>query len=152
VDLLDENVVLGLFNYPTKDVGPDTTMEIDIEFARWGHPELKESLNYTVWPTDPKMKQTSKKYPLKLNGDYSTHRFIWSKEQVAYKSQHGHRDDDDQNVIAEWTYKPAEPEKHIAQQPMPFRFNLWLFKGKPPKDGKPVEIVIKSFKFVPEGK
>ncbi len=30
-------VVLGLFNYPTRDVGPDGTHEIDIEFARWGN-------------------------------------------------------------------------------------------------------------------
>jgi|ERR1044071_2662413 hypothetical protein len=34
LDLLDDNVVLGLFNYPTRDVGPDGTNEIDIEFAR----------------------------------------------------------------------------------------------------------------------
>jgi hypothetical protein len=31
LDLLDDNVVLGLFNYPTEDVGPDGTHELDIE-------------------------------------------------------------------------------------------------------------------------
>ena len=36
IDRLDDNVVLGLFNYPTRDMGPDGTHEIDIEFARWG--------------------------------------------------------------------------------------------------------------------
>src|SRR5690242_14250466 len=30
IDKLDRNVVLGLFNYPTPDVGGDTTNEIDI--------------------------------------------------------------------------------------------------------------------------
>ena len=36
IDQLDPNVVLGLFKYPTPDVGPDGTNEIDIEFAQWG--------------------------------------------------------------------------------------------------------------------
>jgi len=36
LDRVDDNVVLGLFNYPTGDVGQDGTHEIDIEFARWG--------------------------------------------------------------------------------------------------------------------
>ena len=49
VDRLDPNVVLGLFNYPTPDVGPDGTNEIDIEFAQWGKPEAPIG-NYTVWP------------------------------------------------------------------------------------------------------
>jgi len=49
LDRLDPNVVLGLFNYPTPDVGPDGTNEIDIEFAQWGKPEAPIG-NYTVWP------------------------------------------------------------------------------------------------------
>jgi hypothetical protein len=36
VDKLDQNVVFGLFSYPTPDVGPDGTNELDIEFAKWG--------------------------------------------------------------------------------------------------------------------
>jgi hypothetical protein len=150
VDQLDENVVFGIFNYPTKDVGPDATMEIDIEFAKWGRPG-GTNLNYTVWPTIPKTKQTSKRTPLVLNGEYSTHRFTWSKEEVAYQSLHGHRSDD-KNLITEWTFRPEDPEQRIARKPMPMRFNLWLFRGQPPRDGKPVEVVIKSFKFEPEAK
>jgi hypothetical protein len=38
IDQLDPNVVLGLFNYPTEEVGPDGTNEIDIEFAHWETP------------------------------------------------------------------------------------------------------------------
>src|SRR3954463_15767795 len=38
VDKLDANVVLGLFNYPTPDVGPDGPHEIDIAVPRWGIP------------------------------------------------------------------------------------------------------------------
>ena len=50
VDRLDPNVVFGLFNYPTPDIGPDGTNEIDIEFAKWGKPEAPMG-NYTVWST-----------------------------------------------------------------------------------------------------
>ena len=39
LDQLDDNVTLGLFSYPTGDVGPDGTHEIDLEFARWGDHE-----------------------------------------------------------------------------------------------------------------
>lgn len=38
IDQLDRNIVLGLFNYPTPDVGKEGTNEIDIEFARWAAP------------------------------------------------------------------------------------------------------------------
>jgi hypothetical protein len=31
VGKLDDNVILGLFNYPTPEIGPDGTNEIDIE-------------------------------------------------------------------------------------------------------------------------
>jgi hypothetical protein len=27
--------------------------------------------------------------------------------------------------------------------------NLWLFQGRPPKDGKVVEVVVRAFGFVP---
>src|SRR5438876_551606 len=39
VDKLDRNIVFGIFNYPTSDLGPDGTCEIDIEFAHWGNPK-----------------------------------------------------------------------------------------------------------------
>jgi hypothetical protein len=42
VDRFDDYVVLGLFNYPTGDVGPDGTHEMDIEFARC--PDFDSSL------------------------------------------------------------------------------------------------------------
>jgi hypothetical protein len=32
---------------------------------------------------------------------------------------------------------------------MPVHLNLWCFKGRPPTDAKPVEIVVESFTFTP---
>jgi hypothetical protein len=148
LDELDPNVVFGLFNYPTRDVGPDGTHEIDIEFAQWGKKSAAAG-NYTVWPARKGLKQTSNVFAFILNGDYSTHRFVWSSTSVDFQSLHGH-EDDDHNQYSRWQFKPSDPVSSISQKPMPLHINLWCFKGRPPTDGKPVELVVRSFTFTPE--
>lgn len=145
IDQLDPNVVLGLFNYPTEDVGTDGTNEIDIEFARWGNPAAPIG-NFTVWPAQTGIEQTSKSFPVELNGTYTTHRFIWQSQQIFFQSLHGHTDDNG-NEFANWLYRPDEPFAHISQHPMPIHINLWLFQGQPPMDGNEVEIIIHNFFF-----
>lgn len=146
LDQLDPNVVLGLFNYPTKEVGPDGTNEIDLEFSRWGDPKVNPG-NYVVYPTKAGLPHSPFTYPITLNGDYTTHRFRWHAERIEFQSLHGHRDDNQQQ-FATWTFKPAKPADAIGQKPMPVHMNLWCVKGQPPMNGREVEIVIKSFKFV----
>lgn len=147
LDRFDDNVVLGLFNYPTRDVGPDATHEIDIEFARWG--EARNPMgNFTVWPVEAGLKQVTHSFPFVLGGNDATHRFVWSRREVRFQMLEGHRDDD-QHELARWNYRPAEPARHLSQQPMPVHINLWLFRGRPPKDGHEVEVVIRDFKFIP---
>lgn len=51
-DLLDPLLVFGFSPYPTPDIGPDGTHEIDIEFARWGD-KAKPCGNFTVCPKVP---------------------------------------------------------------------------------------------------
>jgi hypothetical protein len=148
LDLLDDNVVLGLFNYPTRDVGPDGTHEIDIEFARWGNAKNRIG-NFTVWPVEKGLKQVSKSFSFTLTDDQTTHRFIWSRDQVKFGSLQGHRDDDGEKINA-WVYSPSEASVHVSQQPMPVHINLWLFKGLAPKIGQGVEVIIHDFKFTPE--
>jgi hypothetical protein len=148
LDLLDDNVVLGLFNYPTGDVGPDGTHEIDIEFARWGEAR-KPMGNFTVWPVERGRKQVTKSFPFSLTEDQTTHRFTWSHGQIAFQSLKGYRDDD-REELSRWVYSPQEPARSVSQQPMPVHINLWLFKGRPPKDGREVEVVIRDFWFMPE--
>lgn len=148
LDRLDDNVVLGLFNYPTGDVGPDATHEIDIEFARWG--EARNPMgNFTVWPVERGLKQVSKSFPFVLAGDAATHRLTWSRSRIVFQSLNGHRDDDGQELAA-WTYSPQEPSRFISQQSMPVHINLWLFQGRPPKNGQEVEVIIRDFKFTPD--
>jgi hypothetical protein len=49
-----------------------------------------------------------------------------------------------------WVYAPAEPSNRISTRPMPVHINLWLFRGRPPKDGREVEVVVRNFAFTPE--
>ena len=68
---------------------------------------------------------------------------------MKFRSLRGHSDDRGEE-IASWIYSPAEPARHISQQPMPIHINLWLFKGLAPKNGQEVEVIIHQFKFTPE--
>ncbi len=148
IDRFDDNVVLGLFNYPTGDVGPDATHEIDIEFARWG--DAKNPIgNYTVWPVEASLKQTTKPFSFVLKSDQTTHQFLWSKDQVQFRSMQGHVDDGSAS-FAKWRYQPSDAARRISQKPMPVHLNLWLFKGRPPKNSQEVEVIIHTFKFIPE--
>jgi len=144
---LDPNIVLGLFNYPTEDVGPDGTNEIDIEFAHWGNPAAPIG-NFTVWPVQDGVTNTSVSFPVELNGTYTTHRFTWESQQIFFQSLHGHTDGNE-NEFANWLYQPEEPSAHISQQPMPIHINLWLFQGQPPTNGSEVEVIIHNFSFTP---
>jgi len=147
LDQFDRNIVLGLFNYPTSDVGPDGTHEIDIEFARWGKASAPVG-NYTVWPATTKVRRESRAFAFTLNGDSSTHHFTWSSTNVVFQSWHGNGEGK-ADTFASWIYPPSTPTNWIAQKPMPVHLNLWCFQGQPPSDGKEVEIIVRAFKFTP---
>ena len=147
IDKLDRNVVLGLFKYPTPDVGADGTNEIDIEFARWGRATASNA-DYVVYPkSGPRASRDNVEFSVALKGDYTTHRFLWESDRVTFQSLYGHRDDD-ANEFERWQDMPNEA-RLIPQQPTPVRMNLWLFRGMPPFDGAEVEIIISQFAFTP---
>jgi hypothetical protein len=143
----DRNVVFGFFNYPPADVGPDTTHEIDVEFARWGSRDNKP-LNYTVWPTKTGVKNAHKTFSVRPGHGRSIHRFTWKADGVFYVSQ---QLSDDGNVERQvsWDYTPSVPADHISTSPMPIYFNLWGFQSRAPSDGEPVEVIVNSFTFTP---
>jgi hypothetical protein len=37
--------------------------------------------------------------------------------------------------------------RRIPQNPLPVHMNLWLVDGKPPGDGREVEVAIRSFTY-----
>jgi len=141
IDTLDPNVIFSMFSYQ----GPDNIKEIDIEYAKWGNPTEKNAW-WTVYPNDTQGKKGYTGFNLKLTGTYTTSRFAWSKEGVHYWMLGGHQPiESEKNLMQEWNYHPKDYEHMITQTGMPLHFNLWLFQGKPPTDGKPVEIIVHSF-------
>lgn len=147
LDALDPNVVLGLFDYPTPDIGPDGTNEIDIEFARWGNAANPPG-NYTIWPAQTGLNYRTHPFDFTLSGSYTTHRFIRQSQSVRFQSLHGHRDDNT-NQFAGWLFRPRDPLRRIPQVPLPVHLNLWLFQGQAPQNNQPVEIIIHAFSFTP---
>jgi len=145
VDDLDPNVVFGLYHYPTADLGPDGTREIDIEFTRWGKPEAG-ALNYTVWPNEVGRPQETRALPIALKGEESVHRYRWSPAEVAFASDDG-APPTPETAIARWTFAPPSPEQTIAREAMPVNMNLWMIA--PPAERRTVEVVISGFSFRP---
>ncbi|MBL0371754.1 glycoside hydrolase family 16 protein [Rhizobium sp. KVB221] len=143
----DKNVVFGFFNYPSSDVGPDATNEIDIEFARWGNNSY-QPLNYTVWPAVAGLSNAHKTFEFRRGVRRSLHRFTWSREQVVYSSVEL-KANGSPGSESYWAFKPADFQDRIASSPMSIYFNLWGFRGQKPSDGKPVEVIVNSFKFTP---
>jgi hypothetical protein len=56
-------------------------------------------------------------------------------------------------MIKTWTYAPTNPSVNIPQRAMPLGMNLWLCGdcGGVPSDGRPVEIIIRSFVYLAPG-
>jgi hypothetical protein len=104
--------------------------------------------NFTLHPAQRGAPRGHSGFDLKLNGDYTTHRFEWTPKSIAFQSLHGHREPgDNTGEIAHYLFAPAQPERSIPQHPQPVRMNLWLFRGMPPNNGEEVEIIIKRFLF-----
>ena len=145
---LDKNVVFGFFTYPTSDVGPDGTREIDVEFARWGYPANKP-LNFTVWPVKRSLAYGHRSFAFPQTTGLSRHRFVWSRTAVSYASAEI-RADGSLGPQTTWRFAPDGHGKRIGTDPMPVFFNLWGFRGRPPSDGRPVKVVVEAFRFTPE--
>ena len=150
IDTYDKNVVLGLFPYgPEAGLGGDGTNEIDIEYSRWGQANGPNG-DFTVYPaTGTTIGELS--YSFTLSGLASTSRLSWSDTGVIEALFDGFEPLVTSSApVKTWTYMPSQPSKNIPQAALPLGINLWCFDS-PPSDANPVEIVIRSFEFVPQG-
>jgi hypothetical protein len=145
LDLFDKNVVFGMFHYPTSDVGPDRTHELDIEIAKWGN-QNANILNYNAWPVSPSLEPTGSNHPMFLQGTQTTHRYIWNYNFVRYESTHTFSDYNP-FPIASSVFAPPDFYNRIAQKPMPMHLNLWTYG--PPQTTRDVEVIVREFKFIP---
>jgi hypothetical protein len=143
VDLLDKNIVLGLFLYK------DDQHEIDIEFARWGDESYPNS-QYVVQPSTAGGEDIYLfEFNTSLSGAYSTHCFNWQPGYVEFWSTHGHYS---------W---PPGPDYQIEHRQTPvgqyippsdgsykIMLNLWLLSDSTqPSNGQSAEITIKDIDY-----
>jgi hypothetical protein len=138
LDLLDKNVVLGFFSWDTQ--APQYNYrEIDIEFSRWGE-DAAQNAQYVIQPWD--VSGNRHRYYMNLTGTESTHRFDWHPDRVQFDSWDG-----DGSLLQSWAY--TNPTYIPPVGAGNARINLWLLNGWAPSDGQNVEVIIKSFQFVP---
>lgn len=131
VDLLDENVVAGLFTYKNDEE------EIDIEFSRWSNTNDKNS-QYAIQPSYITGNKT--RFDMSLNSNLSTHFFDWQSDKIEFGSYKGHTlDPEESKIINTWTYTgdnipPLNDER--------LKINLWLFRGNSPSNKQSAEMII----------
>jgi hypothetical protein len=144
VHALPPSVVLGLFTWD--DVDPAFHHgEVDIEFSRWGNASNPVNAQYVVQPYDVAGNLLSFLQPPDAP---TTHAFEWRPAFVAFRSLIGFASEptDPSDVIAEWTYTGGDVPPADGENA---RINLWMFRGEPPADGQPVEVIVSDFSFVP---
>ncbi len=134
VDALDPQAVLGLFTWDDDEA--DAHRELDFEFSRWSDP-LRSNGQMVVQPFDTFGNLVRYELP-PVTG--TVHQFEWLPESVAFSSRTR-----EGRVLAEHIFvnglpRPGEERTMI---------NLWLNEGKPPTDGKSVEVVVSRFGFIP---
>lgn len=131
---LDPSAVLGLFTW--SDDPAEHNREIDIEFARWGQ-AANQDAQFVVQPYDDP--RGIKRFDGPKGTGASTHSFSWRPSQVDFESAAAGR------PLARWSALHNIP--HPGGENV--RMNLWLFRGAPPSNLKPVEVVISRFEFIP---
>jgi hypothetical protein len=134
VDQLDPNAVLGLFTYD--DTSPAFAhREIDIEASRWGVPDAATNAQFVVQPWDRPGNLRRIRLGSKLPATLS---FTWRKSGLAWRAP--------QAKPSTYTYRGADRPPRGNERA---RINLWLYRGRAPARGRPVEVVIRSFRFQP---
>ncbi len=144
VDNLDRNVVLGLFTW--SDTSEYAYGEIDIEFSRWGSRNLYPNAQFVVQPFDAEGHLV--RFTMPPGVPESTHSFLWAPEGVIFQSVSGHwlTEPSPEAVVFEWAFMSPWPPPTGTENA---RLNLWLYQGASPSNRQEVEVVFKSFAFVP---
>jgi hypothetical protein len=145
---LDPNVVLGLFTYP--GAGLDGLHEIDIELARFGDAgAMATNLNYVVYPGAPPKGATGLcKQRWAAPPGASIHRFLWAPTAVTFQSFSAAQIFSNTVPDRSWRFV-ATSSVPVSSGQWPLHLNLWLYGGRAPLNGQPVEVVIRRVTYVP---
>jgi hypothetical protein len=144
-DNLDPSVTLGLFTW--SDDPAFTDREIDVECGRWQNAADTNNAQFVVQPFDGADHLVRYRVPPGLTD--STHLFIWETNRVSFQSQSNGYSVAATNLISSSVFTDASAVPQTGDENV--HLNLWLVNGVPPSDNNEVEVVIKSFNFVPLG-
>lgn len=127
---VDPNVVLGLFTYETD------TREIDVEIARWGGVDAHDA----QWAVQPAGEPGNLHRFTLPPADLVTVRYTWTPGRVVFSGEAG------DSRLPDWSNDRAPTSKRGK-----VHMNLWLFEGRAPTDGAPVDVALTDFRFTPAG-
>ena len=139
VSTLDPNVVLGLFTYDSSDTS-SSNREIDFEASRLGDVWATSNAQFVVqpWSTPGNLRQFTL-----AQGLVTTVSWTWLPGQVTFSAQVT-KADGRTLPTQSWTSRSSSVPDSSTEQ---VHMNLWLFRGAPPSNGKPVSITVTSFQF-----
>jgi hypothetical protein len=134
---IDPLAILGMFTW--NDEAAYAHREIDIEISRWGQAN-NQNAQFVVQPYTRPENIVRFQMPPTLSS--SVHSFSWKPDSVHFQST---ANSTSGQVIQQHTFTKDIPRAGGENA----RINLWLFAGRPPTNGKPVEVVISKFEFTP---
>ena len=144
IDLLDENIVVGLFTWDdfspfSLDNQNEYYREIDIEFSKWSDPQNPYNAQFVVQPHD--IPENLFPFYIQLSDDdsLSTHIFTWNEESIDFQSIYD-------NTVVSWCYSGDNIPVPGIESP---RINFWLFNGNAPANNQEAEIVISIVDTIP---
>lgn len=164
---IPENITVGLFTWDNESFYTAANSEVDIEFSKWGDPELATTLHYSVQPvafgpTYPERTHNAITEPGDLIG-VTTHVFTWTDTLIEWRSYKGDSTDP-LNETAYWSFdldNPARVKNEGGNSSVPIvipapgpntnaRINFWLLPwiDTKPTDGLEQEIVVRRFEYV----
>jgi hypothetical protein len=148
-DLLDPNIIVGLFAYDVCD--PCGYHEIDVELTKWGDSTDTNNAQYVVQLFDPcRPLESRDRFKITYSTTVVTHEFIWNPNVVAFRSYYGDYSPNPpaEAMIRSWSYTGPNVPRPAKDNP---RINFYLTKGAPPQNGQNAHITIKNFRYVPIG-
>ena len=164
---IPENITVGLFTWDNESFYAAANSEVDIEFSKWGNPDLATTLHYSVQPvafgpTYPERTHNAITAPGDLVG-VTTHVFTWTDTLIEWRSYKGDSTDP-LNETAYWSFdldNPARVKNEGGNSSVPIvipapgpntnaRINFWLLPwiDTKPTDGLEQEIVVRRFEYV----
>lgn len=165
---IPENIVVGLFTWNNSSFATQANSEVDIEFSKWGDPDLENTMHYSVQPVNfgpfyPERTRDIDTEDGSLIG-VTTHSFTWTDTLIEWRSYAGDKIDPAKQ-IGYWSFNEDNParvknENGLSSAPIVIpepedatnvRINFWILPwvSPAPTDGVEHEIVIRSFQYTP---